>query len=54
MIQAARLGSAVAGFVFAIGAVILDDHRVAWAAIALLGISLLIRIVTRGRPSRDP
>jgi hypothetical protein len=49
VIPAARLGFAVAGFVFALGAVVLDDHRVAWGAIALLAVSLLLRLVTRRR-----
>ncbi|HYC31486.1 MAG TPA: hypothetical protein VEB59_04310 [Gemmatimonadales bacterium] len=53
MIQAARLGSAVAGFVFAVAAVVLDDHRVGWAGIALLALSLLLRLVTRRRQQAD-
>jgi hypothetical protein len=47
-----RLGFAVTGFVFAVGTVVLDDLRLGWAAIALLGISLLLRIIARRR--QDP
>ena len=49
MMHTARLGFAVAGFVFAIGAVVLDDHRAAWAAIGLLAASLALRLITRRR-----
>ena len=49
MMHTAQLGFAVAGFVFAIGAAVLDDHRVAWAAIGLLAASLAIRLITRRR-----
>ena len=48
-----RLGLAVAGFVFAVGTVVLDDLRLGWAAITLLGISLLLRIVSRRRQDRE-
>ena len=44
-----RIGLAVAGFVLALLSVALDDHRLAWAAIAVLAASLLIRLV-RPRP----
>ena len=50
--HAARRGLAVAGFVFAVAAVVLDDLRLGWAAIALLAISLVLRLVSRRRP--DP
>jgi Flp pilus assembly protein TadB len=47
-----RIGSALAGFVLALLSVALDDHRLAWAAIAVLAASLLIRLVRRKRESR--
>jgi membrane protein implicated in regulation of membrane protease activity len=46
-----RIGLAVAGFVLALLSVALDDHRLAWAAIALLATSLVIRLVRRKRES---
>ena len=51
--QAARLGSAVLGFVFAVGAVALDDLRLGWAAIALLSISFRARLIARRRSTSD-
>ncbi len=53
MIQAARLGFAMAGLVFAVAAVILDDHRVAWAGIGLLAASLVLRLIMRRPPRAD-
>jgi hypothetical protein len=43
------LGLALGGFVAAVVAIALEDHRVAWAAIALLVGSLIIRLVQRRR-----
>ena len=40
-----RLGFALAGFGAALLSVALDDRRIGWAAIALLVISLIIRIL---------
>ncbi len=51
--QAARLGSAVLGFVFAVAAVALDDLRLGWAAIGLLSISFVVRMITRRRTTDD-
>lgn len=51
--QAARLGLALAGFVFAGAAVVLDDHRLGWAAIGLLAGSLVLRLVSRRRSDPD-
>jgi Flp pilus assembly protein TadB len=45
----ARFGLVVAGFVLALLSVALDDHRLAWGAIALLTASLIIRLVLRKR-----
>jgi hypothetical protein len=44
-----RLGLVVAGFVLALVSVILDDHYLAWGAIALLTASLILRLVLRNR-----
>jgi hypothetical protein len=48
-VTALRLGLAVAGFVVAALAVLLDSARVGWGAIALLVASLLVRLVQRRR-----
>jgi hypothetical protein len=44
-----RLGLAIAGFVVALLSVTLDDRRLAWAAIALLIASLILRVFLRKR-----
>ena len=44
-----RLGLAVCGFVLALLSVALDDVRLAWAAIAVLLGSLLLRLILRNR-----
>jgi uncharacterized membrane protein YfcA len=49
-----RIGFAIAGFVLALLSVALDDHRLAWAAIAVLAIALLIRLVRRKRGNGNP
>lgn len=49
-----RVGFAIAGFALALLSVALDDHRLAWAAIALLAASLLIRLVRRKRGNGNP
>ena len=48
-----RLGSALTGFVLAVLAVAVEDHRLGWGAIALLAGSLLIRVLTRRQQSSD-
>jgi len=45
--NAFRIGLAVAGFVAAIFAVMTDDRRVVWLAIALLAASFLVRVLQR-------
>jgi Flp pilus assembly protein TadB len=47
-----RFGFAIAGLALALLSVALDDHRLAWAAIASLAASLLIRLVLRKRENR--
>jgi hypothetical protein len=42
-----RVGFALAGFVLALLSVTLNDRRLAWAAIALLLCSLLLRLILR-------
>jgi hypothetical protein len=45
-----RIGLALAGFVAAVLAIALEDHRIGWAAIALLIGSLIVRLLQHGRP----
>ncbi len=42
-----RIGLAIAGFVTAVVAVMLDQPRVVWGAIALLTGSLIVRLLQR-------
>ena len=42
-----RLGLAIAGFAAAVLAVLLDQPRVVWGAIALLTGSLIVRLLQR-------
>ena len=44
-----RLGLSLSGMVVAIVAIMLDDRRIVWGAIALLAASLLLRLVARHR-----
>jgi uncharacterized membrane protein YfcA len=44
-----RIAFAIAGFLAALLSVALDDQRVAWIAIALLMVSLALRLVLRRR-----
>ena len=48
-----RLALSLTGMVVAIAAIMLDDRRVVWGAIALLGASLLLRLLGR-RDRRGP
>ena len=41
-----RRGLAFGGFALALLAVAYEDHRIGWGAIALLAVSLLVRVVT--------
>lgn len=47
-----RLGLALCGFLLAFLSVVLDDVRLGWAAIAVLLISLLARLILRQRNTR--
>jgi len=44
-----RVGFAVAGFVLALISIALDHTRLGWAAIALLLVSVLVRLTIRKR-----
>ncbi|HUQ15424.1 MAG TPA: hypothetical protein VM094_05180 [Gemmatimonadales bacterium] len=48
-----RLALSLAGMVVAVVAIMLNDRRVVWGAIALLAASLLLRVVARRRRSGD-
>ena len=49
-----RIASVVAGFAAALLSVALDDQRLAWMAIALLAVSLIVRLILRKRENRPP
>jgi hypothetical protein len=44
-----RIGFAVAGFVLALISIAVNDHRLGWAAIALLLASVFARLTLRKR-----
>ncbi|MDQ2675935.1 MAG: hypothetical protein M3Y34_03935 [Actinomycetota bacterium] len=44
-----RLALSLGGMVVAVVAIMLDDRRIVWGAIALLAASLLLRLVARAR-----
>jgi hypothetical protein len=52
-----RIGFALAGFLAALLSVALNDDRIAWLAIALLTVSLILRLILRkggnGPPKAD-
>jgi len=45
-----RLFLSLTGMVVAVLAIMLNDRRLVWGAIAVLGASLLLRLVVRRRP----
>lgn len=47
-----RLGLSLSGMVVAVVAIMLNDRRVVWGAIALLAASLLLRLIARRRADR--
>ena len=49
-----RIVFVLAGLVAALLGVALDDKRLAWAAIALLAVSLILRLILRKRENRPP
>ncbi|MEA2714475.1 MAG: hypothetical protein QOK27_2436 [Gemmatimonadales bacterium] len=48
-----RIAAVLAGFVAALLSVALDDKRLAWTAIALLTVSLILRLILRQREHRQ-
>ena len=48
-----RLAFALLGFAFAVFSVALDDIRLGWAAIALLLVSAIARLILRKRANRN-
>ena len=48
-LSALRIGLALGGFVVAVLAIALENHRVGWAAVALLLGSLIVRLLQRRR-----
>ena len=44
-----RLGLSLSGMVVAVVAIMLNDRRIVWGAIALLTASLLVRLLARRR-----
>ena len=50
-INGIRLALSLGGMVLAVVAIMLNDRRVVWGAIALLAASLLLRVVARRRRS---
>jgi hypothetical protein len=47
-----RLVLSLTGMVVAVAAIMLDDRRVVWGAIALLAASLLLRLIQRRQGPR--
>jgi hypothetical protein len=45
-----RIGLALGGFLVAVLAIALEDHRLGWGAIALLIGSLIVRLIQRRMP----
>ena len=48
-----RLALSLSGMVVAVLAIMLDDRRIVWGAIALLAASLLLRLIGRRRRTRS-
>ena len=50
-----RLALSLSGMVVAVVAIMLNDRRIVWGAIALLAVSLLLRLIAgrRGRGAGD-
>lgn len=49
MMGTLRLGAAIAGLVFAVAAVAMDDRRLGWVGIALLLAAVVLRFLARRR-----
>jgi hypothetical protein len=48
-----RRGLALLGYTLAVLAIAFEEHRLGWAAIGLLAMSLLLRLGERREPSSD-
>ena len=48
-----RIGFALAGFAAALLSIAYDDRRIAWVAIVLLAISLILRLLVRKREKQS-
>ena len=46
-----RLGLSLSGMIVAVVAIMLNDRRIVWGAIALLAASLMLRVVIRRKRS---
>ncbi len=46
-----RLALSLGGMVLAVVAIMTNDRRVVWGAVALLAASLILRLVQRNRPT---
>ncbi len=46
-----RLALSLSGMVLAVVAIMTNDRRVVWGAVALLAASLILRLVQRNRPT---
>jgi hypothetical protein len=45
-----RLALSLSGMVLAVVAIMTNDRRIVWGAVALLAASLILRLVQRNRP----
>lgn len=45
-----RLALSLAGMIVAVVAIMTNDRRVVWGAVALLAVSLILRLAQRNRP----
>lgn len=43
-----------AGIALAVVGVLLDDHRIVWAAIGLLGVAIVLRLIRAKVPPAEP
>lgn len=49
-----RLGVALAGILLAVVAMARNDQRLTWAAIAVLGVAVILRLVARATQRKEP
>lgn len=53
-LQALRLTLSLTGMLLAVAAIAFDERLLIWAAIGVLGISLIVRIVMRRAEAKSP